>query len=105
MNTNVASRTDREANAATNYPTPPKGFAFNHQFFVEAGEVSWAGPIASAADGRLNVIFSWEPAGGAVAEMDLLPGDRYTVEQMRELHASLGAALAALEQAAEGADQ
>lgn len=75
----------------------PAGFEFNFRAYVEGQVISWAGPVASAADQRLNIIFEWNPAKGATAELDLLPGDQYTIEQMRELHAALGAALEALQ--------
>ncbi|GAP57296.1 hypothetical protein AHiyo1_01200 [Arthrobacter sp. Hiyo1] len=75
----------------------PAGFAFNFRAYLECGEISWVGPIASTADERLNVIFEWDPSLGASAELDLLPGARYTIEQMRELHAALGAAIEAVQ--------
>lgn len=51
----------------------PAGFAFNFRAYLECGEISWVGPIASTADERLNVIFEWDPSLGASAELDLLP--------------------------------
>jgi hypothetical protein len=100
MTTTIAPATSNlsEYYAAVDQPAP-EGFAFNFQAFIECGVVSWAGPTASTADYRLNVTFEWNPAEGAYAELDLLPGDRYSVEQMRDLHAALGAALDALQPA------
>lgn len=82
--------------AAVEQPAPA-GFAFNFRAYIECGEVSWAGPTASTDDERLNVVFEWDPTTGATAELDLLPGDRYTIEQMQQLHAALGAALEAIQ--------
>ncbi|XAS66555.1 hypothetical protein V3C33_13800 [Micrococcaceae bacterium Sec5.7] len=97
METSLAPATINLTDYYTAIDQPaPAGFAFNYRAFIECGEVSWVGPVASTADERLNVTFEWDPKRGAVAELDLLPEAQYTVEQMRELHASLGASLAAL---------
>ncbi|QSZ53066.1 hypothetical protein RI444_16590 [Paenarthrobacter sp. AT5] len=82
--------------AAVDVPAPA-GFAFNSRAYIECNEISWSGPVASTDDERLSVIFEWDPSTGATAELDLLPGDRYTIEQMRQLHAALGAALEAVQ--------
>ena len=75
---------------------PPEGFGFNYEAYSECGVVAWRGPAASTDDQSINISFEWTPSTGITAVLDALDGAEYSVDQIRQIHAALGAALAAL---------